>query len=149
MNNGYFDFKMTEKLRLKIRLCERQNWRCCYCKFRVEFVRSTNQSLNFPTIEHVIPNSEYGSKGIKNTVMACLLCNRLRGVLDCSKFDEVIQELLEDTELREVWHKISSDQFNFLRKHIEAKCATHEPKLHQGIRGIYKRYARKNAVMIT
>ena len=58
---------------LKDRLCEAQNWRCCYCGVKME------DGGTKPTFEHVIPRSKGGAHEESNLVIACRDCNMKRG----------------------------------------------------------------------
>lgn len=58
------------------RLCEEQNWRCCYCghDWRILINRKTR-----PTVEHIIPRSKGGTDEWVNLAAACSRCNSHRG----------------------------------------------------------------------
>ncbi len=62
--------------KIKARLAEAQNWRCCYCGIRME---GFGDDLNAPTFEHVIPLRDGGSnRHSENIVIACRTCNGTR-----------------------------------------------------------------------
>jgi len=65
------------------RLCEAQNWRCCYCG--VSFVTG-RQDNRTPTREHVKPSIAGGSDAWDNLVAACRLCNEARGAMHWDRF---------------------------------------------------------------
>jgi 5-methylcytosine-specific restriction endonuclease McrA len=67
---GYYKIKMRQ------RLSEAQNHRCCYCHVRFSDDRA---SPYYATLEHVIPISRGGSNNLKNLVVACEACNNIRG----------------------------------------------------------------------
>lgn len=60
--------------RLRIALCEAQNWRCCYCTCRLT-MRDWEDGGAFPSFEHVVPRSKGGSNHRDNLVIACEPCN--------------------------------------------------------------------------
>jgi hypothetical protein len=55
------------KRKMRIRLCEAQNWHCAYCGAPME--------PETATIEHVIPISVGGANKWENMVAACGPCN--------------------------------------------------------------------------
>lgn len=58
-------------------LCERQNWRCCYCGIRVQ--DDIKQATDSATLEHVVPRCHGGPDDESNIVIACFECNNSRG----------------------------------------------------------------------
>ena len=50
------------------RLCEAQNWRCCYCGCALEIGDNA-------TVEHVLAKGSGGNSSYWNTVAACVSCN--------------------------------------------------------------------------
>lgn len=64
------------KRRLIRRLCEAQNWKCCYCGRSMTLL---NHVTLRATIEHVQPRSKNGRLNWDNCVAACAKCNRERG----------------------------------------------------------------------
>ena len=58
--------------KLKARLAEAQNWRCCYCGVRM---MGTGVEPDAPTFEHVIPYEAGGTNDLDNIVIACWRCN--------------------------------------------------------------------------
>lgn len=58
--------------RLRARLAEAQNWRCCYCGIRMD---GNENEPNAPTLEHVNPIYYGGSGSVENLVVACRDCN--------------------------------------------------------------------------
>ena len=69
------------------KIYKHQNNSCFYCKEHTE--------LNLMEKEHVFPRSK-GGKGIKNKVLSCSVCNRLKDNLTVNEF---IIKLEENTEL--------------------------------------------------
>lgn len=62
--------------RVRERLAEAQNWRCCYCGVRM------NDLLNDPdeaTLEHIVPRALGGTDDEDNLAVACRYHNELRG----------------------------------------------------------------------
>jgi 5-methylcytosine-specific restriction endonuclease McrA len=57
-------------------LAEAQNWRCCWCGFRMD---GTGMDWDAPTFEHVVPRSKGGLNELDNLVIACRQCNGARG----------------------------------------------------------------------
>ncbi len=63
--------------KIKLRLSEAQNWRCCYCGIRME---GSGNEDNAPTFEHVVPLRDGGvNTPDENIVIACRSCNMTRG----------------------------------------------------------------------
>lgn len=58
------------------RLCEAQNWRCCYCGCRMT---DGGNTLERATFEHVVPRAFGGPDTESNLVIACMGCNNRRG----------------------------------------------------------------------
>ncbi|WP_425065597.1 HNH endonuclease [Reyranella sp.] len=66
-----------------VRVCEAQNWRCCYCGTETEL------GIDGPTCatrEEVKARSAGGSRELTNTVMACARCNSTRMAGDAFAF---------------------------------------------------------------
>lgn len=70
------DRKARRRQRLLLRLCEAQNWRCCYCGVVTEW---GDDGPRQATREHVKATSLGGKSTAKNGVMACKRCNTTRG----------------------------------------------------------------------
>jgi hypothetical protein len=66
-----------------VRLCEAQNWRCCYCGCRFGDVPNAD---DYPSTDHVVPLSMDGERTWENEVAACRRCNALRGATDAFEF---------------------------------------------------------------
>lgn len=67
--------------RKKVRLyLQNQQHNCVYCNCKLSF--DDNSSLNFATIEHIVPQSRNGSQNIENLTLACPMCNSLRSNQD-------------------------------------------------------------------
>lgn len=62
--------------RMRNRLCEAQNHRCCYC----------SQTMKNPTIEHYQAKFHGGRNNWENLVAACYSCNTERGSQNPMKF---------------------------------------------------------------
>ncbi|QGN55607.1 HNH endonuclease [Novosphingobium sp. Gsoil 351] len=60
--------------RLRTRLMERQEGRCCYCKRPFTESDSTR-----PTLEHKNPRRDGGRDTVSNLAAACFHCNQHRG----------------------------------------------------------------------
>jgi len=67
------------------RIYKHQNKSCFYCNEKIEF--------DLMEKEHVFPRSK-GGKGIKNKVLSCHFCNRLKANLNISEFKIKIENLL-------------------------------------------------------
>lgn len=67
----------------KIRIWQRDNYRCYYCGRRVKdyFPKMTGNSLpgDAATVDHIIPRSKGGKDIEGNLVTACKRCNSLLG----------------------------------------------------------------------
>lgn len=96
-----------ERKRLKIRLCESQNWRCCYCGIQVSIEKEDVNKPHSATFEHVVPMAYHireatsirmkrwlrkGANRHKRywnynvLVIACRSCNGLRKSIDAEAF---------------------------------------------------------------
>jgi len=108
-----------------------QNKNCFYCNDKTDFDEMEK--------EHVFPRSK-GGKGIRNKVLSCHFCNKLKGSLTISEFKLKIERLLVDSddqktklenilvslnklnegeEIRKNWHKkalYKSDNINQIPK---------------------------------
>ena len=95
-------------------LSERQNHRCCYCGHHM--VRHQHKDgvplpLNAMTWDHVVPWS-IGGRNENNQVVACSLCNELRGNLSANIFFMLQQRWFrKDPTLRERWYSISHFEY--------------------------------------
>lgn len=74
--------------RVRARLAERQNWRCCYCGVALRDEYGHHDSA---TIEHLEPR---GSRPrTHNLVIACYLCNNGRGhFVAALEYYEIVRE---------------------------------------------------------
>ena len=80
--------RFQRRKRQFIRICEAQNWRCCYCGVATEL------SGNGPTTatrEEVVARSTGGGREQANTVMACARCNSTRMSGDAFAFFRGVQ----------------------------------------------------------
>jgi 5-methylcytosine-specific restriction endonuclease McrA len=57
-------------------MAEAQNWRCCYCGYRME---GSGSESNAPSFEHVTPIVLGGMDDDDNIAIACRGCNERRG----------------------------------------------------------------------
>lgn len=106
---------------LLIRLAERQNNRCVYCRFPVYHPKDRAvdyRGHNRMTLEHVIPISRGGCDCEANLIVACKLCNNLRGNLSARLFARFIQHHLKGEPVWK-WHRIKS--FETARERDERK----------------------------
>ena len=90
------------------RLCEAQNWRCCYCG--IEFV-TMRRSDRTPSREHVVPRIAGGSDGWDNLVAACRLCNEARGAMYPDRYLQYVIWMGRDKAARYAkrrWSRIQS-----------------------------------------
>lgn len=73
------------------KIAERDGWRCVYCGSEVTFDlwdhqmhQHRGESSQRAIIDHVVPISQGGKRGLANEVLACFLCNsRKRDRLLC------------------------------------------------------------------
>lgn len=79
---------MSNRQRLRRRIAESQNWRCCYCGVRMtaDYSRDTSFSL-----DEIVPQSKGGRANYGNSVGACLLCNARRGDMNALCFWVIVQ----------------------------------------------------------
>ena len=122
MNSGYFDFKLTGDQKVKIALCEAQNWRCCYCNFPVAFIPGETEEQSAATFEHVIPLARGGKDKLNNLVIACMLCNNTRSRGNHERFARVIKRLLMNPLIKSSWHKFNKQQLSLLKEEIIFGC---------------------------
>lgn len=71
------------------RLCEAQNWRCCYCA--IELVDGCTSDAA-ATIDHVTARSVGGRDHSTNFAAACRLCNNSRGALSAHLYLLFVKE---------------------------------------------------------
>lgn len=76
-NRRRWVFKHGYAVDLRRRICEEQNWRCCYCGCRTN--ENDHTGWRLPTMEHIIPKRDGGPCSYENTVLACQRCNNERG----------------------------------------------------------------------
>jgi hypothetical protein len=69
-------FKVAQKIYIRNRLAEAQNWRCCWC---ARLTVPEPNRRDSATIEHVVPRSDGGTDHPDNLAMSCLSCNNNRG----------------------------------------------------------------------
>jgi len=73
----------VRRKRLRARLAEAQNHRCCYCGVRMA---DTTKQPDSVTLEHVQAKSHGGRTTFWNCAAACYLCNYTRDVINPTKF---------------------------------------------------------------
>lgn len=80
---GAHDKNSIRRRRLKVRLSEAQNHRCCYCGVQLVFGGTSPQSWTF---EHVRPRAHGGKTSFGNCVIACRACNEARDTMPVREF---------------------------------------------------------------
>lgn len=75
--------KIAEKVWLRCRLAEAQNWKCCWCGCQTV---DEPQKANSATIEHVIPKARGGTDDWDNLAMSCQRCNTKRAIAGVDEF---------------------------------------------------------------
>ncbi len=68
------------------RLCEAQNYRCCFCSHEMNHEQGSDKRA---TREHVIPRAFGGANSWDNTAASCSECNTMRGPMDAALFYEM------------------------------------------------------------
>lgn len=82
-------FKIAMNIYNRTRLCEEQNWKCCWCGN----LMTERRNLKFSaTIEHIVPASRGGENSIDNYASACERCNTARGTKSIENFMEVVEK---------------------------------------------------------
>lgn len=71
-------YKIYNRIWLRTRLAEAQNWRCCWCGRHVTLERDKRTTV---TLEHLVPRSKGGTDSFENCVMACSRCNSNRDII--------------------------------------------------------------------
>ena len=61
---------------------DRSDWHCTYCGRPVERPGAVDSPDAAATIDHLVPRSKGGGNRLRNQVLACQLCNNLKGDLD-------------------------------------------------------------------
>jgi len=73
---------------------------------------------NMATREHVIPRA-HGGENNNNLVIACLLCNSLRGDMDATAFYNFMNKYFRrNPEEHECWHLHRPKDLSNLQKHL-------------------------------
>ena len=80
---AHYSFLRAERLYIRTRLAEAQNWKCCWCGRECTDELGKRHSM---TIEHVFPRCRGGKDTWDNLAMACNRCNQKRG--DQMKFKD-------------------------------------------------------------
>lgn len=81
-------YRAAQKVYIRNRLAEAQNWRCCWCAGITVPESGQHDSA---TIEHVIPRCEGGADHPDNYAMSCSDCNRKRGTKSVELFMEILE----------------------------------------------------------
>jgi len=69
--------------KIREKLSERQNHRCCYCGVRMQEIINHDTA---PSLDHIQPRI-YGGRFLQdNLVVACRRCNQTRGCENAIKF---------------------------------------------------------------
>lgn len=74
----HYVIQVWERQYKRVRLCEAQNWRCCYCGCEVTVEGGQPGNPAFATFEHVQRRCEGGSDDPENLTIACVPCNNFR-----------------------------------------------------------------------
>jgi 5-methylcytosine-specific restriction endonuclease McrA len=114
-----------DRRKLKERLCESQNWRCCWCGTKVEIGKEFENKPNEATFEHIIPLCQHAydapTEDIRRSIMrkkwihkeqwnydklaiACRKCNTRRKSTDAIAFYEGKLWLDENKTALKLWH---------------------------------------------
>lgn len=81
--------EIAHRTEVLTRLCEAQNWRCCYCGISMRW--ASGRGHDAATIEHVIPKSAGGPiSSWWNLVAACNLCNSSRASMNAEKYLQLV-----------------------------------------------------------
>ncbi len=84
----YTDFRgWLHRVRLRSRLSEAQNHRCCYCGVQMT---TPGNHPNSVTLEHIQPKAHGGLTDYWNCVVACYRCNCARGTQNPTKFFQAL-----------------------------------------------------------
>lgn len=80
---GELAFDIADRIYVRTRLSEAQNWKCCWCGIPCTHERGKKDSS---TLEHILPKSMGGTDDYENLAMACSRCNSKRGNIDVDVF---------------------------------------------------------------
>ena len=86
--------RITKKQKLRWRLAEEQNYRCCFCQEEMEMVfdyEDRKPPERGVTFEHIIPESQGGATTYQNGLASCSRCNQRRGLTPILSFYEKMQ----------------------------------------------------------
>lgn len=92
---GYGKLSYNQR-RLK-RLHDEQDGKCHWCDsemnlwWEVSSAEYRREHLHTATIEHYVPRTNGGTSAITNLVVACHICNALRGSIPAEKFEWVTE----------------------------------------------------------
>lgn len=87
--------KLAKRIYYRTRLCESQNWKCCWCGCVMTELRNRKNSA---TTEHITPSSQEGTDDLNNLAAACNKCNNKRGVLPIEDFILLLEEEEKETK---------------------------------------------------
>lgn len=106
------------------RLISEQRHRCCYCLCEVTMSKSKRNHNSYATIDHVVTVSH--SKRIKvpyntyqNMVVACKLCNNLRGCIDAYVFHDLQLWKPENANMRRQMQQLAAFKSTGLVTHLK------------------------------
>lgn len=106
---------------LKLKMTE-QNSRCFYCKERMLLPANTADNNPYiATFDHIRAISQMGITHEDNCVVACKMCNNMRGDMDFDKFKALFTAFIKN---------YSHNKLSF------KKCSKHIRKLHKYYRKI-------------
>jgi 5-methylcytosine-specific restriction endonuclease McrA len=77
-------------VRKRTSIAESQNHRCAYCGIRCN---GRGDQGNAPTIDHIIPIGNGGTRSWDNEVLSCRLCNGGRSVTDAYVYFAIVGRL--------------------------------------------------------
>lgn len=93
--------RIADKVYLKTRLAEAQNWHCAWCGCAV--------GASTATIEHVVPKSLKGADTQDNCVCACTKCNNKRGTVPADIWLDHISGCSKASTLVKLWRNAAKN----------------------------------------
>ena len=84
------DPSAREGLFTKFEDCWNTDFRCFYCKRRMELHFENEFSF---TIDHTVPKANHGQDTVENLEFACRICNFLKGDMDAEKYINNMERL--------------------------------------------------------
>lgn len=101
-------------------LAQKQGRYCTYCKLRMSAV-STIQTGSMMTRDHHKARAEGGCNSEKNLVVACAICNQVKGKKDGERFARVVAKIFEVYPYaHNAWHSLEGKQLGDLEKLVIA-----------------------------